>query len=131
MELGSTVGANRLFAPDPAQRRVAREFYEGVAGLPIVSPHGHVDPRLLADPNATFGTPTELFIVPDHYVLRMLYSQGIRLEALGIPARDGVGQPAAETDDRRVWQLFADNFFLFRATECRSSSTATPSRAPT
>jgi glucuronate isomerase len=116
MELGSTVGANRLFAPDPAQRRVAREFYEGVAGLPIVSPHGHIDPRLLADPNATFGTPTELFIVPDHYVLRMLYSQGIRLEALGIPARDGVGQPAAETDDRRVWQLFADNFFLFRAT---------------
>ncbi len=121
----STAEANRLFAPDPAQRRMARDLYEPIAGLPIISPHGHVDPRLLADPNAVFGTPTELFILPDHYVLRMLYSRGIPLEALGIPAWDGrpggdepatQPGPASEADHRRVWQLFADNFYLFRAT---------------
>jgi glucuronate isomerase len=117
--------ASRFFAPDPAQRQVARDLYDGIAGLPIVSPHGHVDPRLLADPDATFGTPTDLFIIPDHYILRMLYSQGIALEALGVPVRNGrsAGPASAttsatetETDHRRAWQLFADNFFLFRAT---------------
>ena len=79
-----TPTTSRVFAADPAQRRVAGDLYEGIAGLPIVSPHGHVDPRLLADPDATFGTPTDLLIVPDHYILRMLYSQGIPLERLGI-----------------------------------------------
>jgi len=63
---------------------MARELYESVADLPIISPHGHVDPRLFADENATFGTPAELLIIPNHYVFRMLYSQGIPLEALGI-----------------------------------------------
>ena len=76
---------DRFFDPDPTQRRVARELYAGVTGLPIISPHGHVDPRLLADENASFGTPTDLFIIPDHYVFRMLYSQGVPLEALGVP----------------------------------------------
>jgi glucuronate isomerase len=117
MELEPTPAADRLLAPDPAQRRIAHELYEGIAGLPIVSPHGHVDPRLLADPDATFGTPTDLFIIPDHYILRMLYSQGIPLEALGVPVRSGLSSgPTTETDHRRAWQLFADNFFLFRAT---------------
>jgi len=117
MKLESTLAADRYFAPDPAQRRVAHEIYEGVADLPIVSPHCHVDPRLLADPEATFGTPTDLFIIPDHYILRMLHSQGVPLEALGVPVRDErlVGD-AAPTDHRRAWQLFADNLFLFRAT---------------
>ena len=78
---------DRFFDPDPTQRRVARELYAGVAGLPIISPHGHVDPRLLADENASFGTPADLFIIPDHYVFRMLYSQGVPLEALGVPRR--------------------------------------------
>jgi glucuronate isomerase len=104
---------DRLFHPDPAQRRVARELYEVVADLPLVCPHGHVDPRLLADPNASFGTPAELLIIPDHYVFRMLYSQGIPLEALGIPRRDG---GPVERDHRKVWQTFAGNFFLFRGT---------------
>jgi glucuronate isomerase len=123
MEHGSTVAADRFFAPDPAQRLVARVLYEGIRGLPIVSPHGHVDPRLLADPDATFGTPTELFIVPDHYIVRMLYSQGITLEAVGVAPRSGVvvggggaGGAQLELDHRRAWQLFADNLFLFRAT---------------
>jgi glucuronate isomerase len=104
---------DRYFHPDPTRRALARELYESVRELPIVSPHGHVDPSLLADPDATLGSPTSLFIIPDHYVFRMLYSQGHRLEDLGIAPRDG---GAAETDHRRIWQRFAENFHLFRAT---------------
>jgi glucuronate isomerase len=104
---------DRLFAPDPGQRRVARELYDAIAELPIVSPHGHVDPALLADESATFGTPADLFIIPDHYVFRMLYSQGVPLEALGIPRSDG---GPVETDHRKIWQTFADHFYLFRGT---------------
>jgi glucuronate isomerase len=104
---------DRFFDPDPVQRRVARELYDGVATLPIVSPHGHVDPRLFADEDATFGTPADLLIIPDHYVFRMLYSQGIPLESLGVPRVDG---SPVEQDHRKVWQIFADNFYLFRGT---------------
>ncbi len=104
---------DRFFDPDPATRRIARELYASVAGLPIVSPHGHVDPRLLADPDATFGTPADLLIIPDHYVFRMLYSQGVPLEALGVPRADG-GQ--IETDHRKIWQTFAEHYYLFRGT---------------
>lgn len=104
---------DRFFAPDPGQRRLARELYDAIADLPIVCPHGHVDPRLLADEHATFGTPADLFIIPDHYVFRMLYSQGVHLEALGIPRRDG---GPVETDHRKIWQTFADHFTLFRGT---------------
>lgn len=108
---------DRFFAPDPGQRRVARELYDSIAGLPIVSPHGHVDPALLADENATFGTPADLFIIPDHYVFRMLYSQGVPLETLGIPKRsDAPDQSPVEADHRRIWQVFADHFYLFRGT---------------
>lgn len=107
------LSADRFFAPDPGQRRVARELYDSIAGLPIVSPHGHVDPALLADENATFGSPADLFIIPDHYVFRMLYSQGVPLEALGIPRRDG---GPVETDHRKIWQTFAEHFYLFRGT---------------
>jgi glucuronate isomerase len=112
----TTLPADRLLPPDPGTRRIARQLYEQVSGLPIVSPHGHVDPRLLADPDATFGSPTDLFVIPDHYVFRMLHSQGISLEALGVPLRPGAGGPAVETEHRRIWQLFADNIGLFRAT---------------
>ena len=80
---------DRYFDPNPRQRETAMELYRQVADLPIVSPHGHVDPRLFADPDYQFGTPTEMFIIPDHYVFRMLYSQGIPLEDLGIPRVDG------------------------------------------
>jgi glucuronate isomerase len=104
---------DRFFDPDPAQRRVARQLYDGIAGLPIVSPHGHVNPQLLADENATFGTPADLFIIPDHYVFRMLYSQGIPLESLGVPRIDG-GE--VEADHRKIWQTFAEHFYLFRGT---------------
>src|SRR5579862_8740504 len=101
------------FAPDPAQRACARELYALVKDAPIVSPHGHVDAALLADAEAGFGTPADLFIIPDHYVFRMLYSQGVALQELGIPTRDG--QPV-EGDHRCIWQRFADNFHLFRST---------------
>jgi glucuronate isomerase len=104
---------DRYFDPDPAQRELAREFYSAIADLPLVCPHGHVDPRLLADGNASFGTPADLFIIPDHYVFRMLYSQGIPLESLGLPPLDG---GPMETDHRRIWQTLADNFHLFRGT---------------
>jgi len=106
--------ADRIFGPDPAQRRIAQELYEQTAApLPLVCPHGHVDPRLFSNESATVGTPAEMLIIPDHYVFRMLYSQGIPLEALGIPSVDGT---PVEQDHRKIWQIFADNFFLFRAT---------------
>jgi glucuronate isomerase len=83
-----------------------------VAKLPIISPHGHTDPSWFAD-NLPFPDPTSLFIKPDHYVHRMLYSQGIRLEELGIPRLDG---SAVETDKRKIWRRFAENYRLFRGT---------------
>ena len=103
----------RYFDPDPAQKEVALDLYRQVAKLPLLCPHGHVDPRVFADPDYVFGTPTDLIIIPDHYVFRMLYSQGISMESLGIPTSDGT---PTETDHRKVWQIFADHFYLFRGT---------------
>ncbi len=105
--------ADRFFDPNPAQRRAARELYESVANLPLVCPHGHVDPRLLADEDASFGTPVDLLIIPDHYVFRLLYSQGIPLESLGVRTLDG---GPVEEDHRRIWQTFAEHFHLFHGT---------------
>ncbi|NPA90079.1 MAG: glucuronate isomerase [Chloroflexi bacterium] len=104
---------DRFFDPDPQQRDIARHLYRRVKSLPIISPHGHVDPRMFADPDYSFGSPAELFIIPDHYVFRMLYSQGIPLERLGIPRLDG-GE--VERDPRKIWQVFAEHFYLFRGT---------------
>ncbi len=103
---------NRFFDSDPAIRRTARDLYQGVKDLPIVSPHGHVDPRLFSL-NRPFPDPAELILIPDHYIFRMLYSQGIKLESLGIPTIDGT--PVA-TDHRRIWQIFAENYYLFAGT---------------
>jgi glucuronate isomerase len=104
---------DRFFDPDPATRSIASELYRDAVDLPIVCPHGHVDPRLFADPNATFGSPAELFIIPDHYVTRMLYSQGIPLESLGVPRQD---HGPVEQDHRKIWRTFCGNFHLFRGT---------------
>ena len=68
---------NRYFSPLPAQRELATELYHSIVELPLVCPHGHVDPRLFAAPDYNFGSPTELLLIPDHYVFRMLYSQSI------------------------------------------------------
>lgn len=104
---------DRHFDSEPGRRAAARRLYDTVGGLPLVGPHGHVDPGLLADPKATLGTPAELFIIPDHYVFRMLYSQGFPMEQLGVRRHDGC---PVENDHRRIWQRFAENFHLFRAT---------------
>jgi glucuronate isomerase len=104
---------DRYFDPEPTQRRVARELYAAVAELPLICPHGHVDPWLLAHEDASFGSPADMLIIPDHYVFRMLYSQGVPLEALGVPRIDG---GPVETDHRKIWQRFADNYHLFRGT---------------
>jgi glucuronate isomerase len=104
---------DRYFDPNPRQREVALRLYSLVAQAPLVCPHGHVDPRMFADPDYSFGTPTELLLMPDHYVFRMLYSQGVPLEKLGIPLRNG---GPVESDHRRIWQIFAENFHLFRGT---------------
>ena len=104
---------NRYFSQDPAQNRAALALYESVADLPLVCPHGHVDPRLFASPDYQFGSPVDLLIIPDHYIFRMLYSQGVSLDDLGIPPLQG---EAAPQDHREIWQRVCDHWRLFRAT---------------
>lgn len=116
--MGKTLALHpdRLFSPVPAVRDVARRLYAGVKDLPIISPHGHTDPSWFAL-NEAFANPAALFIEPDHYVYRMLYSQGISLEALGVPDRDG---QRADVDPRDAWQIFASNYHLYRGTPSRT-----------
>ena len=104
---------DRLLPTDDHQRTIARALYDSVRDLPIISPHGHTDPQWFAT-NASFTDPVSLFITPDHYVFRMLYSQGITLEELGIGS-----PPPNEEKARSIWQLFADNYHLFRGTPSR------------
>jgi glucuronate isomerase len=103
---------NRFFDPNPVVRRIARQLYNSVRDLPIVSPHGHVDPNIFVE-NKPFPNPTELFLIPDHYIFRMLYSQGIPMEALGVPPLSG---HAAEKDARKIWKMFGEHYYLFRGT---------------
>jgi glucuronate isomerase len=103
---------NRLFSTNPKQRDLARALYETVADLPIISPHGHCDPQWFAQ-NQRFPNPAELFVVPDHYVFRMLVSQGVKLSDLGIRRVDGGN---VESDPREIWRRFAENYHLFRGT---------------
>ncbi len=106
---------DRLFPADTRMRDIARALHAGVKDLPIVSPHGHTDPAWFARDEA-FSDPASLLIVPDHYVFRMLYSQGVRLDALGVPTADG---SATERDPLKIWRIFADNYHLFRGTPSR------------
>lgn len=103
---------DRYFDANPIRRDIARRLYHQVATLPLVCPHGHVDPRMLAE-NPRFPDPASLIVIPDHYIFRMLYSQGVPLEKLGVPRSDG---GSVESDPRAIWQLFADHFHLFRGT---------------
>ncbi len=105
---------DRLFPADPTTRNIARTLYATIADQPIVSPHGHTDPVWFAD-NAAWTDATSLLLAPDHYLYRMLYSQGIALDDLAIPHLGGV--PA--TDPRAAWKLFAQNYTLFRGTPSR------------
>ena len=106
---------DRLFPADSGTRRIARALYEPIRDLPIVSPHGHTDPAWFAT-NEPFADPAQLLIVPDHYVFRMLYSQSVSLESLGVPSEDG---SPTESDPRKIWRLFAEHYHLFRGTPSR------------
>jgi len=106
---------DRLFPPDAGARGIARRLYELVADRPIISPHGHTDPRWFAD-NEPFRNASDLLLTPDHYLFRMLFSQGISLSAVGVARADG----STETPDpRRCWRTFAENYRLFRGTPSR------------
>lgn len=103
---------NRFFDPDPSIREAARCLYDETRTLPLICPHGHVEPSLLAD-NAAFPEPTALLITPDHYIFRMLYSRGVSMESLGIPTIDGT---PVEVDPKAIWQRFGEHYYLFRGT---------------
>ncbi|MBK9317045.1 MAG: glucuronate isomerase [Acidobacteria bacterium] len=108
-----TLQPDRYFDPEPRKKELAMHLYGQVASKPLVCPHGHVDPRMFADPDYQFGSPADLLLIPDHYIFRMLYSQGIPLESLGIPRIDSA---PVEADHRKIWQIFAEHFYLFRGT---------------
>ncbi|MFN7024281.1 MAG: glucuronate isomerase [Pseudorhizobium sp.] len=110
--MNSLVHPDVLFPADDCVRSVARALYRTVADLPIISPHGHTDPRWFAL-DEPFPDPAQLLIVPDHYIFRMLFSQGIALEDLGVRRLDGT---KVETNGRSIWRLFAENYHLFRGT---------------
>jgi len=107
--------SDRLLPALAETRSIARRLYDKVARLPIISPHGHTDPSWFAE-NQPFPDATALLIKPDHYVFRMLYSQGISLEQLGIRSLDGT---PVETDNRKIWHILARNYHLFRGTPSR------------
>jgi glucuronate isomerase len=102
---------NRFLGND----RFAREIYEAMREFPILSPHGHVDPKILLE-NKPFQNPVELLITPDHYVTRMLFSQGVSYEAISIPHVDG---SRSDVDPREVWRIFAEHWHAFRSTPSR------------
>ncbi len=106
---------NRLLPPEPSTRGIARRLYETVRTAPIISPHGHVNPAWFTA-NKPFADATELLIIPDHYLLRMLVSQGISLDQLGIPRCDGT---RVQSDNLEIWRLFANHYHLFRGTPSR------------
>ncbi|WP_347137497.1 glucuronate isomerase [Paracoccus sp. SSK6] len=106
---------DRLFPLEGRARDLARDLYAGIRDLPIVSPHGHTDPRWFAE-DQPFPDPAQLFVTPDHYVFRMLVSQGVALTDLGVPRVDG---GPTETDGRAIWRLFARHYHLFAGTPSR------------
>ena len=106
---------DRLFPQEPVTRSISRRLYDLVAGKPIISPHGHTDPAWFSG-NEPFGNAAELLLTPDHYLFRMLFSQGISLGAVGVPQANGGTAPA---DPRSCWRTFAEHYYLFRGTPSR------------
>jgi glucuronate isomerase len=104
---------DRLLPADPATGRIARSLYAATAELPIISPHGHVPPRWLAQ-DTPFTDPTSLLISPDHYVFRLLHAQGVSLADLGVG-----GTGLDDEGSRRAWRLFCENWAAFRGTPSR------------
>ena len=111
----SILSSNRLFPIDPSTRNIAKKLYKEICEMPIISPHGHTEARWFAE-NKPFKNPTELFVTPDHYVFRMLFSQGIDLSELGLSSIDN---NVSIKKPRDVWRTFAKNYFLFRGTPTR------------
>src|SRR5579859_5630598 len=105
----------RFLPAEPAVRTIAKRLFDRVESLPIISPHGHTDPAWFAY-DQPFEDPVSLLLWPDHYLLRMLYSQGISLESVGVQPRDGAN---FETDRRIAWRRFAEAYRLFRGTPSR------------
>ncbi len=103
---------DRLLPVDPGVRRIARSLFDQTRALPILSPHGHLDAASFAD-DRPIGDPALELVTRDHYLLRMLYSQGVPLDALGVTPRGGAAEPA---DGRSTWRTFAEHYTLFRAT---------------
>jgi glucuronate isomerase len=104
---------DRLLPAEPGERAIARRLYDAVRNLPVISPHGHVDPQLLLD-DRPFPDPATLFVTPDHYVTRLLHADGVALDALG------VGQGAlSEEGSREVWRLLCGRWELYRGTPVR------------
>lgn len=113
-----TLHPDRALPADPTQLTIAREVYGATAHLPIVSMHGHIEVEAIRD-NRSFGDPVQLFVIPDHYLTRMLVSQGYRSDELGIPRLDPSTGPAAEQDHRLIWRRVCENWKLFRGTPTR------------
>jgi glucuronate isomerase len=113
---------DRLLGIDASVRALARELYESVADAPIISPHGHISPELLAS-NTPFPDPAALFVTPDHYVTRLLHSTGVPLERLGVPALAGQRPPnldaAGPVAPREIWRTLCENWYLFAGTPVR------------
>ena len=102
---------DRLFSSNAVERDISRRLYKLIKDLPIVSPHGHTDPKWFAD-NEAFSNATELLIQPDHYLVRMLYSQGVSMASLGF----GDDCETKENDPKKIWQTFAKHYYLFQGT---------------
>lgn len=105
---------DRFFGPDPQQKEIATYLFRHIADLPLICPHGHIDPAIFVDEYYSFGSPVDLLIIPDHYIFRMLYSQGIPLERLGILRQNT--KVETEIDHRKIWQIFVEHLYLFRGT---------------
>lgn len=111
-----TIDPDRALPADPTTRGIAREIYNAIAALPIVSMHGHVEAEVFVD-NEFFGNPSELLITPDHYLVRMLVSQGFTPDDLGVASSHN--PPQTEQDPRLIWRRFCENWKLFRGTPTR------------
>jgi len=85
---------------------LARTIYAEMRKYPILSPHGHVDAGMILA-NKNFADPVALLMAPDHYILRMLHSQGVKYEDL------------AKNSPEENWKVLADNWKLFRSTPSR------------
>ncbi|ROS31791.1 glucuronate isomerase [Cellulomonas sp. PhB150] len=110
-----TLHPDRALPADPVLRPIAREVFAHTEHLPIVAMHGHVEASLIAD-DEPFADPAALLVVPDHYLVRMLVSQGVPHDALGVPRRDG---GPVQADPREIWRTFASHWHLFRGTPTR------------